>query len=69
MTLRKFFMVFPILLIMAAFLSACSSKQAGPDAKNILFADDFSKSSSGWTQFKNNSGTIEYRAMTITTFP
>jgi predicted small secreted protein len=60
MILRKFLLVFPILLILAAVLSACSNKTAGQDGRNILFADDFSKSNSGWTQSKNNSGVIEY---------
>ena len=58
--MRKLFMVFSIGLIIVAFLSACSSKPARSDTKNILFLDDFSLSSSGWTQSKNDNGTIEY---------
>jgi len=55
--LKKFFL---ILLTLAAALVGCSSKPAAADAGNILFADDFSQSSSGWTQSKNDSGTLEY---------
>jgi hypothetical protein len=60
MNLRKNFLIFSIPFIVAAYLCACAGKPATPDSKNLLFSDDFSLSSSGWTQFTNESGTIEY---------
>jgi hypothetical protein len=60
MALRKFFIVFPILLIIMATLYACAGNLTAPDSKQILFFDDFKRSNSGWTRLKNQSGTIEY---------
>jgi hypothetical protein len=59
-TLKKFFLVLPILMMLAAALYACSGKPAAADSKNILFADDFSQSSSGWIRSNDESGIIEY---------
>ena len=58
--MRNAFRFFPIVLMALAFLCACAGRPAAPDAKNVLFLDDFSQSNSGWTQQKNDSGTIEY---------
>jgi hypothetical protein len=60
MTVRKFFVLVPLVLTLAISLSACTSKPAAAEPKNALFFDDFSQASSGWTQLKNDSGTIEY---------
>jgi hypothetical protein len=57
--LQKFLIV-PLILFAIASLYACASKPAAPDTKNALFFDDFSQNSSGWTQLKNDEGTIEY---------
>ncbi|MGB8214353.1 MAG: hypothetical protein WCE68_12425 [Anaerolineales bacterium] len=58
--MRKFFVLVPLLLMVVTGLCACTSRPATPDTKNALFFDDFSQSSSGWTQLKNDSGSIEY---------
>ena len=60
MSFRKFLIVFPILLMVVASLYACAGQPAAQDSKNVLFSDDFSQSSSGWTQLKNENGTIAY---------
>jgi hypothetical protein len=61
MVVRKFFIVIPLVLFLGSSLYACTSKPATPDTmKNTLFFEDFSQNSSGWTQLKNESGTIEY---------
>jgi hypothetical protein len=72
---KKFLLAVPFALIAAMFLVACTNKsvasetgntpipQNTPDtqtAENILFSDDFSKNSSGWTQLSDNRGAIEY---------
>ena len=43
-----------------ASLSACASQLAAPDMTKALLFEDFSRSNSGWTQLKNEDGTIEY---------
>jgi len=56
-------LVFPIVLIVAASLFACTSKSATPDSKiaqSTLFTDDFSQSGSGWTRLSDDSGSIAY---------
>jgi hypothetical protein len=46
--------------MVVATLYACASQPAAPDTQKALFFDNFSQSSSGWTQLKNDQGTIEY---------
>ena len=58
--MRKFFIFVPLVLLVVASLYACAGKSAAPDIKNTLFFDDFSQSSSGWTQLKSDNGSIEY---------
>lgn len=58
--MRKLFILVPLVLLLAASLAACTGNSAAPDVKNALFFDDFSKSSSGWTQINNDSGSIAY---------
>jgi len=58
--LKKFLIVFSLVLFVVTSLYACTDKPAAPDMKNALFFDDFSQSSSGWTQFKDDNGTSEY---------
>ena len=60
MNLGKILIAYAILLIMAASLYACAGKPTGADSRKRLFSEDFSLSSSGWTQLKDESGTIEY---------
>ena len=58
--MKRFFIIIPLIMILVAFMYACSGSPAAPDATNTLFSDNFSNSSTGWTQLKNDSGTIEY---------
>jgi hypothetical protein len=60
MNVRKLSCLAPIVLTLAISLYACASKPAAADTRKVLFSDDFSQSSSGWTQQKDDSGTIEY---------
>ena len=57
MAVRKFFALISLMLILVTALYACDRKSV---KQNTLFFDDFSKSGSGWTQFKNDQGTLEY---------
>jgi hypothetical protein len=58
--MKKFFIVVPLVILLVATLYACTSQSAMPDTTNALFFDDFSQSSSGWTQLQDNNGTIGY---------
>ena len=50
-----------VTLVLLALTCACnSSNTATPGTTKALFFDDFSANNSGWTQLKNDSGTIEY---------
>jgi hypothetical protein len=60
MNVKRFVIVIPFILTLLASLVACTSTPANQDKKNILFADNFTNSSSGWTQLKNDTGTIGY---------
>jgi hypothetical protein len=57
--MRSLFKVI-LVLLMVATAYACSGSQATPDTTNALFFDDFSQSSSGWTQVQNENGTSAY---------
>jgi len=57
---RKFLILVPMVVITAICLYACSSTPVTQDTREILFRDDFSQSSSGWTQMKDDNGVIEY---------
>jgi hypothetical protein len=60
MAVKKQYMLVPLVLILVIFMYACAGEPTTPDTRNALFRDDFSQSSSGWTQIKDGSGTIEY---------
>jgi len=56
---RKFFVVTPLVLILAAGLFGCSGKPT-PATKNALFFDNFSQTNGSWTTQKDVTGTIGY---------
>ena len=58
--LKKFLIILLIAWAMAVSLSACAGATPAPQAQNAAFFDDFSHSSSGWTQVVNENGTIGY---------
>ena len=58
--MKRFFIFIPLIVALTASLYACSGSPANSNTPNTLFSDDFSNTSSGWTQLKNDSGTIEY---------
>ena len=65
---NKLFLVVTLALIFTFVLSGCSVIQnflptgkAGSTSSNVLFEDDFSKTSSGWDQVSNDSGTTDYK--------
>jgi hypothetical protein len=57
---RKLFALIPLLFFLATTLYGCSIISTAAEKKNTLFFDDFSSTNSGWTQLKNDNGTIEY---------
>ena len=58
--MKRFYIVIPLIMTLVASLYACTGSPAAPDTTNTLFSDNFSNSGTGWTQLKNDSGTIEY---------
>jgi hypothetical protein len=58
--LKKFLIILLIAWAMAFSLSACAGATPPPGAQNAAFFDDFSNSSSGWTQVVDENGTIGY---------
>ncbi len=65
---KKVFLVVSLSLIFTFVLSGCSIIQnflptgkAGSTSSNVLFEDDFSKTSSGWDQTTSESGTTDYK--------
>lgn len=58
--MKRFHIVIPLIMTLVASLFACTGFPATPDNTNTLFSDNFSNSGTGWTQLKNDSGTIEY---------
>lgn len=65
---KKVFLVVSLALIFTFILSGCSIIQnflptgkAGSTSSNVLFEDDFSKTSSGWDQTTSESGTTDYK--------
>jgi hypothetical protein len=57
---KRFCIVIPLIMTLVASLYACTGSPAAPDITNTLFSDNFSNSGTGWTQLKNDSGTIGY---------
>ncbi|NMC35119.1 MAG: DUF2167 domain-containing protein [Veillonellaceae bacterium] len=65
---KKIFLIVTFALIFTFVLSGCSIIQnflptgkAGSTSSNVLFEDDFSKTSSGWDQTTSESGTTDYK--------
>jgi len=64
---KKVFLIVSLALIFTFVLSGCSIIQkflpigkTGSTSSNVLFEDDFSKTSSGWDQTTSASGTTDY---------
>jgi hypothetical protein len=57
---KRILTVISMLLILSTLLGACAVAPATPNTQNALFFDDFSQSSSGWTQLSNDSGSMNY---------
>jgi len=65
---KKMFLIVTLALILTFVLSGCNIVQnllptgkTGSTSSNVLFEDDFSKTSSGWDQVTNDSGTTDYK--------
>lgn len=58
--MKRILPVISLVLILSTLLGACGVAPATPDTQNALYFDDFSQSSSGWTQLSNDSGSIGY---------
>lgn len=60
--MKKFYMVVPIVLILAVALFGCTGLSGRPDTKNALFFDDFSQANnSSWTRLQDATGSMGYQ--------
>ena len=60
---KKSVLILSLALVLILTLTACSLSQFLPSGKtdsNVLFQDDFSKSSSGWDKWSGDSGSTDY---------
>lgn len=56
----KFNRFFYVILVLALASMACFSSNTSSSSSNVLFSDDFSKTSSGWDAVTNSSRTTDY---------